>query len=274
VRTIEVLRSALSARLEILECQPQIESPRPPVLFVHGAYAAAWTWAEHFMPHFAARGHSAYALSLRGHGASAGRDALEWASLADYVEDLGEAIDALDTPPVLVGHSMGAMVIMKHLERESAPAAALVAPVPPHGLFPSSFMLALGRPGLFGELNGLMARGTASVGAMQSALFAGPLPAEQLLDYYGRFQRESQRAIWDMTLFNLPLAWRMNRPPMIALLAARDALFPVEASRAGFAAIGVRAEVLDDVGHAVMLDRGWQRAADRIVGWLEEQLPR
>ena len=273
MRTMEILRSSLSSRLEILECQPQIESPRPPVLFVHGAYAAAWTWAEHFMPHFAAHGFPAYAVSLRGHGASAGGDVLEWSSIADYVEDLGEAIEALDVPPVLVGHSMGAMVIMKHLERETAPAAALIAPVPPQGLFPSSLMLALGRPGLFAELNGLMSRGTASVEAMQSALFYGPLPVEQLLDYYSRFQRESQRAIWDMTLFNLPLAWRMHRPPLIALLAERDALFPLEASRAGFTAIGVQAEVVEDTGHAVMLDRGWRRAADRVIGWLAEQLP-
>ena len=273
MRTMEVLRSSVSSRLEILECRPQIGSPRPPVLFVHGAYAAAWTWAEHFMPHFAAHGFPAYAVSLRGHGASAGREALAWASIADYVDDLGEAIDALDAAPVLVGHSMGAMVVMKHLERETAPAAVLLAPVPPQGLFPSSLMLALGRPGLFAELNSLLSSGSASVEAMQSALFAGPLPVEQLLDYYRRFQRESQRAIWDMTLFNLPLAWRMNRPPLLALLAERDMLFPLEGSRAGFAAIGVRAEVLEDTGHAVMLDRGWRRAAERIIGWLGEQLP-
>jgi non-heme chloroperoxidase len=268
---MEVLSSALSSRLEILECRSQIAAARPPVLFVHGAYAAAWTWAEHFLPHFAAQGYPAYAVSLRGHGASAGREALAWTSLADYVDDLAEAIDALDAAPVLVGHSMGAMVVMKHLERAAAPAAVLLAPVPPHGLFPSSLMLALGRPGLFAELNSLMSRGTASMEAMQAALFAGPLPVETLLDYYGRFQRESQRAIWDMTLFNLPVAWLMSRPPMIALLPERDALFPLEPSRAAFAAIGVRAEVLDDMGHAVMLERGWQRAADRILGWLDGQ---
>jgi hypothetical protein len=33
----------------------------------------------------------------------------------------------------------------------------------------------------------------------------------------------------------------------------------------------MRTEVLADMGHAVMLERGWQRAADRIIGWLGEQ---
>jgi len=263
-----VLRSALSARLEILEALPEVETARPPLLFVHGAFAGAWTFAEHFLPYFAAHGFPSYALSLRGHGASYGRDSLTWASLADFVEDLEEAVAAIGGTPVLVGHSMGALVVMKYLERATAPAAALVAPVPPHGLLPASLTLAFAQPALLVELNAMLATGRASMDAMHRALFAGPLPAEKIVEYYPRFQTESQRAIWDMTLFDLPLGWRMQRPPMLVLLAERDALFPLAQSRAGFAAIGLRTETLADVGHAVVLEPGWQRAADRLVGWL------
>src|SRR5262245_31422424 len=112
-----VLRSGLSARLEVLECHPEAPSPRPPVLFVHGAFAGAWTWAAHFLPHFAAHGVPSYALSLRGHGGSYGHDALAWHRLADYVKDVEEVVAALATSPILVGHSMGALVVMKYLER-------------------------------------------------------------------------------------------------------------------------------------------------------------
>jgi non-heme chloroperoxidase len=104
--------------------------------------------------------------------------------------------------------------------------------------------------------------------AMHKALFAGPVPAEKIVEYYPRFQSESQRAIWDMTLFDLPVSWRMRRPPMLVLLAERDALFPLEQSRAGFAAIGLRTETIEEVGHAVVLEPGWQRAADRLLRWL------
>jgi len=269
----EILRSALSSRLEVLECRPAIESDRPTVLFVHGAYAGAWTWAEHFMPHFAARGFPSYAVSLRGHGESAGRDSLEWHSLRDYVDDVEETIDALEEAPVLIGHSMGAMVAMKYLERAAVPAAAFLAPVPPQGLFSASLALAFARPGLFAELNGLLSSGRASLDAMHKALFAGPVPADKLLGYYARFQRESPRAIWDMTFFNLPQRWRMQRAPMLALLAERDALFPSDQSLAGFGAFGVEAEVLDELGHAMMLEPGWQRAADRLLEWLGGQNP-
>jgi non-heme chloroperoxidase len=264
----EVFRSAVSGELEILECRPEIATTRPALLFVHGAFAGAWIWAENFLPHFAAHGFPAYALSLRGHGQSYGRDGLAWHSLVDYVDDLEAAIDALAEAPVLVGHSMGAVVVMKYLERAAAPAAALLAPVPPHGLLPASVALALSQPSLFAELNALLTDGEASLQALHRALFAGPMPAEKLVDYLRRFQRESSRAIWDLTLFDLPQSWRMHRPPMLVLLAERDALFPLGQSRAGFAAIGLATEVLDDLGHAVMLEPGWQRAADRLLHWL------
>jgi non-heme chloroperoxidase len=264
----EVLRSSVLGALEILECRPQIESARPALLFVHGAFAGAWIWAEHFLPYFAAQGFPAYALSLRGHGASYGRDGLAWHSLGDYVDDLESAIDALADAPVLVGHSMGAVVVMKYLERAHAPAAALLAPVPPHGLLPASFTLALSQPSLFTELNALLGNGEASLEAVHKALFAGPIPAEKLVAYHRRFQRESPRAIWDLTLFDLPQTWRMRRPPMLVLLAERDGLFPLVQSRTAFAAVGLQTEVLEELGHAVMLEPGWQRAADRLIHWL------
>lgn len=268
----QVLRSAVSARLEVLECRPAIETARPPVLFVHGAYAGAWTWAEHFLPHFALHGYPSYAVSLRGHGESYGRDALAWHSLRDYVDDVEETVDALEEAPALVGHSMGAMVVMKYLERAAVPAAALLAPVPPQGLFSASLSLALARPGLFAELNGLFARGRVPLDAMYKALFSGAVPADKLLEYSARFQSESPRAIWDMTFFDLPQAWRMRRAPMLALLAGCDALFPRDQSLAAFAAFGLAAEVLDDMGHAVMLEPAWQCAADRVLEWLGERL--
>lgn len=62
--------------LEILFRRTQSRSPKTPILFVHGAYVGAWCWAEHFLDWFAARGYPVHAVSLRGHGGSAGRERL------------------------------------------------------------------------------------------------------------------------------------------------------------------------------------------------------
>ena len=39
--------------LELLTRRPQGDTREAPLLFVHGAYVAAWCWAEHFLPWFA-----------------------------------------------------------------------------------------------------------------------------------------------------------------------------------------------------------------------------
>lgn len=73
-----------------------INETRPaPILFVHGAWHGAWCW-ENFLPYFAQHGYAAHALSLRGHGASAGRDKIRWHSAAhDYVADVAQIVQTL-----------------------------------------------------------------------------------------------------------------------------------------------------------------------------------
>ena len=107
-------------RLEVLTHRPNGPSRPAPLLFVHGAFVAAWCWAEYFLPWFAERGWEAHAVSLRGHGASPERASLDFASLDDYVEDVVEAARELGRPPILVGHSMGAIVVQRAARRASA----------------------------------------------------------------------------------------------------------------------------------------------------------
>src|SRR5690349_18882218 len=109
-----------------------------PLLFVHGAWHAAWCWDEHFLTYFADKGYRAAAVSFRGHGNSSTDKALRACTVADYVADVRAAADTLDTPPVVIGHSMGGLIVQKYLECNEAPAGVLMASIPPHGNFGSS----------------------------------------------------------------------------------------------------------------------------------------
>ena len=52
--------------IELISHVPAKLKHPSPVLFVHGAFVAAWCWDDHFLPYFAKRGYAAHALSLRG----------------------------------------------------------------------------------------------------------------------------------------------------------------------------------------------------------------
>jgi non-heme chloroperoxidase len=261
--------------LEVISKKPRTSSSKPPLLFVHGAYVGAWCWEEYFLDWFAARGYSAHALSLRGHGATGGRDRLNDFGLADYVADVARAAASLPAPPVLIGHSMGALVVQKYLEQApDIPALVLACPVPSFGLLPSSFSLAFSRPALFAALNTVASGGRASPEALGQALFAGAVDAALLERCYRRTQRESRRALLEMSGWGLPFLWGAwgngaPRPPTLVLGAEHDVLIPPAQAQSTARLLNADYLKLPGLGHAVMLDAGWESAAKEILAWLE-----
>ena len=260
-------------QLELLDRQPPAgaRKGRPPLLFLHGAFASAWVWEEHFLDHFAAAGYPSHAVSLRGHGNSAGREDVAAASLADYRDDLLAAAGRLDGAPVLVGHSMGGAVVQKALEGFAAPAAVLMNSVSPYGLASSNLFLAFGKPWLYQRL--LMIHGfgpsAATPEVMQGLLFAQPLPDARGRRYLSGLQRESKRVVWDLLGFDLPRPDPESLPPTLVLGAEADAMLPWSDIEATARAYNTEALQVPGLGHAMMLEQGWRAAADPLLAWLE-----
>ncbi len=243
-----------------------------PLLFIHGAYTAAWCWEEHFLPYFAARGFACYALSLSGHGASRGHGHLDQFSIADYVADVAAVAQQLPAAPALIGHSMGGMVVQKYLEANDAAAAVLLCSVPPQGLLGSMLGLMMNRPSLLADLNRLLSGGQPHPESLRDALFHQSIDAQTLARYYHRCQPESHRAIWDMTLFDLPRPSRVHEAPLLVLGAEHDQLIPASQVHMTATAYGTEAEIFPDMGHGVMLERDWQKVAERIADWLADHI--
>lgn len=106
---------------------------RPPVLLVHGAYHGAWCW-EHWTERLVAEGRAVHALDLRGHGGLVPDAAFRTAGADEMVADVVAAIDAIGAPPLVVGHSMGGLiVVLAILQRETA-GLLLLCPSPPGNL--------------------------------------------------------------------------------------------------------------------------------------------
>jgi len=92
-------------------------------LLIHGAWHGAWCWHK-VIPELEARGHTAVAIDLPGHGVDKTPTAA--VTLDAYAERVGAALGAFDGPAVLVGHSMGGVVITEAAERFAERVAGLV----------------------------------------------------------------------------------------------------------------------------------------------------
>ncbi|HEX6481722.1 MAG TPA: alpha/beta hydrolase [Ktedonobacteraceae bacterium] len=260
----------MSMHLEILTKLPDA-NPRPTtLLFVHGAWHDAWCWAEHFLPYFAQHGYISYALDLRGHGKSEGREQLRWTGIADYASDIEQIVSQLERPPVLIGHSMGALVIQKYLELHVAPAAVLLAPIPPQGILRTTLSIAARHLLLFLKanltLNLYPIIGTPAL--TREAFFSPDMPEEKVRAYFAHMQDESYRAFIDM-LLNLPQPGR-KKIPVLVMGGARDTIYTRKEFEATARAYSTRAEIFPNMAHDLMLEDGWQVVADRMLSWFGE----
>ena len=242
----------------------------PPLLFVHGAYCDAWCWDLHILPWFAAAGYEAHALSLRGHGKSPGREALESLSLADYVDDVAQVVASLPARPVLIGHSMGATLVDRLISEEAFPAAALVCPIPPSGLMASLTRLWWSRPDFFWHAQKLHhgALDPVALSTLREFYFTPNVPQEVLADAMRHLSPESPRAVME-------LAWRGAAPPQAApgtplrvFAAGADVLFTAAEAQATAARHGTEAIVLADLPHMLMLESGWELLAESLDAFI------
>ncbi|MCL4267444.1 MAG: alpha/beta fold hydrolase [Anaerolineae bacterium] len=257
--------------LELISRQPETVQHQTPLLFVHGAWHGAWCWDEFFLPYFAEKGWAVHALSLRGHGNSPGREKIRWHSVAGYVADVAEVAQSLPARPVVIGHSMGGLVVQKYLETYHAPAGVLLAAVPPRGVIGTTLRLGRNHPGVLLKTNLTLSLqpviGTQALA--REMFFSEEMPEEEVARYYSLLQNESFRAFNDMLWLNLPKPKKV-KAPLLVLGGTRDTIFTVDEVKSTAVAYHTEA-VFFDMAHDMMLEAGWQAVADHIISWLRSQ---
>jgi alpha-beta hydrolase superfamily lysophospholipase len=208
----------------MLEMKGKGESYQPPLLFVHGAWHGAWCWKP-LMEYLAEKGFTSYAFDLPGHGARKS-ECVEGLKISDYVAEVESAVGELvPVKPILIGHSMGGLVVQKFLEKNEAPASVLIAPCPAMG---GSFWLPikyfLRQP--IAAITATLGRKTAiSSPKMCKRLFFDDIPSKKLEAHFGRLCLESSTAIRQMVIPGFKLkATKITSTP-VAIAAAGRTIF-------------------------------------------------
>lgn len=83
-------------------------------LLVHGAWHGGWCWSG-IQESLQSRGHNSFAPDLPGHGP--GATPMNRVTLPMYVKSIVELLDKEKDPVILVGHSMGGLVISEAAEQ-------------------------------------------------------------------------------------------------------------------------------------------------------------
>ena len=258
-------------KLEVISKQPLEKTHTTPLLFVHGAWHAAWSW-EKFLPYFAEQGYEVWALSLRGHGNSEGRDGIRWYSTANYVADVAQVVKSLSPSPILIGHSMGGYVVQKYLEAHTAPAAVLLASIPTVGIIGMLLRMLKRHPA--STLKALATLNTwyfvSTPALAKDYFFSDDYPDDKFLEYYAHIQTESFRLALEAALLNLPRPKKV-KTPLLVLGAESDRVFTVAEQRKTARTYKTEAMIFPGMAHDMMLEPSWRAVADQILSWLKSR---
>ncbi|XP_027928315.1 uncharacterized protein LOC114185028 isoform X2 [Vigna unguiculata] len=257
----------------------------PPLVFVHGSYHAAWCWAEHWLPFFSSSGYDCYAVSLLGQGESDAPADSVAGTLQTHARDVADFICRnIRSPPVLVGHSFGGLIIQYYISNLGSDnlkdlfpqlkGAGLVCSVPPSGNSGIVWRYILSKPiTAFKVTRSLAAKAFQTSLPLCKETFFSATMEDHVVKRYQELMKESSRMpLFDLRKLNasLPVPPVSNCPFEILVLGAKDDfIVDVEGLEETAKFYGVSPVCVEAVAHDMMLDVAWERGAEVILSWLK-----
>lgn len=198
-------------------------------------------------------------------------------SLLDFAADLEREIAEFETPPVLMGHSMGGLLAQMLATRRQARALVLLNPAPPRGI------LCL-RPSVLWSFRGAAMKWRFWRKPFRQSLAEAIYGQLHLLDpedrrvAYDTFVYESGRAIFEigLSLLDPNRASRVDkarvRCPVLVIGASQDRIIPASIARAVARKYGADYKEYPDHAHLTAWEPGWEEVAGHISEWLDRTL--
>lgn len=219
---------------------------------------------------FEQAGIPASALSLRGHGGSEGGDRLHEFRIADYVEDVIDAVGVSKPLPVLIGHSMGGLIVQKLLESRDFPGAVLLASTPVNGMLRDGLRMARRWP--MQSLRSVLRRSLLELYDTDERarwfLFSDTSEIALVREAREKMGEESWRAILDMAFLTRPKP-AIVKTPILVLAGSQDNMVSRSSNARTAAAYDAEIRFFDGCGHMMMLESVWPSVAEAIRDWCE-----
>jgi len=106
------------------------------VVLIHGTWLRGDSWAD-TRAEFEQRGYTVHTPTLRFHDLpfEEGAKKVGPVSLRDYADDLAALVEALDSPPLLIGHSLGGLIAQLAAARTRHAGVVAACTAPAAGIF-------------------------------------------------------------------------------------------------------------------------------------------
>lgn len=234
---------------------------------VHGAFCGGWMY-ERFKVPFEQAGHGVVTPDLPGR-----REGVAGLSMSDYARSIAKVCAAQSEPPILLGHSLGGLVVQLAAARTPVKALILLAPSHPWGSTVGTPEEVMSAFSLY-ALGPYWAQAVAPDYAMARRYLLDKMPREDRRWMYARMTPESGRALWEtlnwwLDPFTTTLVRRSAiKAPVLGICGGQDVIHPPATVTETTRRLGGEVRLFPTMGHALPVEPGWETVAAACLEWL------
>jgi non-heme chloroperoxidase len=245
------------------------------IVMLHGANAGGWCF-DIFRASFESQGFTCHAPDLIGHGKDKQNAAtvLDGVGIADYRRQMAEFLGGFTEPPILLAHSMGAVIAQQLAAKGLAAKLILVSPAPRSGILPPTDAEKKLDQDLM-TLGPFWGKVIDPIFDLARIYTLNRLPPDAQRSVFDKFGPESGRALFELFfwMFDLSRATAVDtkavRCDVLCLCGSDDRIVSVATARATASAYpDATFWELDGHGHMLLLEPGAEDIARRIVDWI------
>jgi alpha-beta hydrolase superfamily lysophospholipase len=257
------------------------------IVLVHGLWLTPLSW-EYWAHHYTELGYSVYAPSWPGmerdvRALRRTPDAYATIGVKQIVDHYEKLVLDFDSPPILMGHCIGGLVVQELLDRGLGACGVAIASAPIKGVWtlPYSTMRVV-TPQLINPRNNR--RSVPLTPAQFHYAFMHTASKEDSFHVYQRYAVPGP----DHVLFQTELAnfnpfaetsvnvMRNNRAPLLMIAGGQDHLIPPAVVKANVRRYKHSSAVTEykefpDRTHFILGESGWQEVANHALDWVRDQ---
>jgi pimeloyl-ACP methyl ester carboxylesterase len=249
------------------------------IVFIHGMYMTPLCW-EHWLDYFQAKGYTCSAPAWPG------RDQpietlrknhpdpeLGKLTLSAVLTHLTNVIQALDDKPILIGHSMGALIVQLLLQRDLAAAGIAIDSAPPAGVFTTELSFVKSN---FPHINPFAPQSqpiAMTFDRFQYTFVNGMSPDEQRAAFDRYVVPESRRVPGESLTRTAQIDFKKPHAPLLLIAGSSDHIIPALLNRTNYEKYKSSVSVTDfkdfaGRNHFIVGQKNWQEVADYAIGWM------
>ena len=249
------------------------------IVLIHGMYMTPSCW-EGWVSHIQSKGYSCQAPAWPGRDLTV--EALRKAhpdpklaslNLSAIIEAMAAFCKNLDEKPILIGHSMGGLVVQLLLQRDVALAGVAIDSAPPLGVFTASWPFLKSN---WPHINPLASKSQPIRMTFErfQYTFVNSLPLEVQRAAYDRYVvPESRRVPAELLTSTARIDFKRAHPPLLLIAGSNDHLIPASLNRSNFnkykqSSSPVALKEFAGRTHFIIGQENWEEVAGYILDWL------